>query len=242
MTTTSTKFTLHDGIATFTMARLPANALDLDFLQEMAERWEEMIAHAPRAIVLASEAKLFSAGLDLKAIPFYTNDEVAEMLRRMNRLLSRVYDSPAPLVAAINGHAIAGGLVVALCCDVRIAVAGGSKFGLTEAKVGVPFPIGVMEILKQELAPPDLRYLSLRCHHIGVEDAYRRGIVDEIVAPEELQAKAFSMAVELSQIPASAYVAVRRQQRSHVLKTLQDLISGQISDPLLETWYIQVRG
>ena len=92
-------------------------------------------------MILTGHGSVFSAGLDLKEIPRYDGAQQNRMLARLNKVIHRLYAMPIPVVAAVNGHAIAGGLVLALACDWRVAAETGALFGLTEIRVGVPYPV-----------------------------------------------------------------------------------------------------
>src|SRR5206468_1159438 len=94
-------------------------------------------------------------------VPELPRDELAALARDVNAMFAGWYTFPRPVVTAVNGHAVAGGLVLALCGDVRIGPASG-QFGLTEVKAGIPFPSAAMAIVRGELAPGPLRRLMLR--------------------------------------------------------------------------------
>src|SRR5690349_15689347 len=113
--------------------------MTVELLAELVNALDQLAAQPPRAIVLAGRAGFFSAGVDLKAVPGYGPAEQRQMVEGINRMATATYGMPCPVVGAITGHAIAGGLVFALCCDVRIASTAG-RYGLTEIKVGVPYP------------------------------------------------------------------------------------------------------
>jgi enoyl-CoA hydratase/carnithine racemase len=116
--------TQQDGVATVTLNRGPANAFNIEFVEEILEvlaRVEER--GGVRAIVLTGTASVFCAGLDLKEAPRYDRARQNRMLALLNQLFYRLYGLSVPTVAAINGHAIAGGFVLALACDWRVAVA-----------------------------------------------------------------------------------------------------------------------
>src|SRR5689334_8529697 len=147
-----------NGISTLRLNRPPANALDLPFLTELGDAFTELENQTEvRALIVTGRDKFFSAGLDLKAVPAYSADEQRLLASELNRMVGRLYGLPLPVIAAVNGHCIAGGVIVALCCDYRIAAAGDYKIGLTEARVGVVFPVGPMAVVQGELSAPAAR-------------------------------------------------------------------------------------
>src|SRR5436853_7717728 len=149
---------MNDRIATLRLDRPPANALDLSFISALADTFTELEDRDDlRALIVTGAGRFFSAGLDLKAVPTYSRDEQRALANNLNRMVGRLYGLPLPVVAAVNGHSIAGGVIVAPCCDYRIAAAGDYKIGLTEARVRVPFPVGPMAVVQSELSPPAAR-------------------------------------------------------------------------------------
>src|SRR3712207_6186032 len=125
--------TARGGVAAVEVDHPPANALDPDFLVEVLALLDELHREPPRAVVLAGKYDFFSGGANLKVVPRLSPDEQAEMTGGVNRLFHAFHNPPGPVVTAVNGHAIAGGLILALCGDHRVAGAKG-KFGLTEVK------------------------------------------------------------------------------------------------------------
>src|SRR5215470_19036560 len=103
------------------------------------------------------------------------------MVNALNRAFHSVYACPHPVVGAINGHAIAGGLVLALCCDWRMAAKTPFLAGLTEVRVGVPYPVSAMEVTRQELRPDVARRLVLFGENIASSEAVAAGVFDEAV-------------------------------------------------------------
>src|SRR5271163_4333659 len=137
----------HDaGVVVLTADRPPANAMDIGLLREVLQAIEQLAGDPPRALVLAGRPGFFSAGADLKLVPSYAPQQQREMVASINAMALAIYELPFPVIGAITGHAIAGGLVLAVCTDVRVASSAG-RYGLTEVKVGVPYPqaaIGVV--------------------------------------------------------------------------------------------------
>ena len=154
---------VHQGsIAIVTLRRPPANAMSLELTEEIAGVFQGLgQARSVRSVVLTGQGKSFCAGVDLKTVPNFDEAHQRRMVDALNRAFYAVYSCPVPVVGAINGHAIAGGLVLALCCDWRIAVKTEFLTGLTEVRVGVPYPVGAIEVVRQELRPDVARRLVL---------------------------------------------------------------------------------
>src|SRR3954468_22491186 len=190
----------HDGVAVLTVDRPPANAMDVGLLDEIAAAVDRVAADPPRALVLAGRPGFFSAGADLKAIPHYGPDEQRRSIAGINRMALGVYALPCPVVAAITGHAIAGGFVLALTADHRVASTVG-RYGLTEVKVGVPYPQAAIGVVRAELSPSAARILALGNRLVDAHHCHRLRAFDEVVEPGAVLPRAVEVAHELAQFP-----------------------------------------
>src|SRR5436853_793538 len=167
----------HDGGVTVLSAdRPPANAMDVTLLDELVAALDTVATDPPAALVLAGREGFFSAGADLKLVPTYGDAEQRRMVTAINDMALGVYDLPCPVVGAITGHAIAGGMVLALCTDIRVAAREG-RYGLTEVKVGVPYPQGAIGVVAAELAPHAARRLAFGNGLLGADECLRLGVL-----------------------------------------------------------------
>jgi enoyl-CoA hydratase len=185
--------------------RPPANAINLELLDELVAALEGLAAGVPAAVVIAGRDRFFSAGVDLKAVPGYGPDEHRRMVSGINRMVLATYGMSCPVIAAVTGHAIAGGLVLALCADLRIASLEG-RYGLNEVKVGVPYPQAAMGVVRAELATHAARSLVLN-RLIDGREALRLGLFDEALAPEAVLPRAVELATEMVAFPVDVYAA-----------------------------------
>jgi enoyl-CoA hydratase len=225
----------HDGVAVLRIDRPPANAICLETAREFEVAFAtEAIAQA-RALVITGTGRFFSGGLDLKQVPTYSQAEQRELLGALNRLLAKLYAHPAPVVAAINGHAVAGGFILALATDYRVGPSGAAQFGLTETRLGIPFPAVPMIILHAELAPQDVRYGTLYARSFGPDEAQRRGALDELQPPEAVLARGLEVARDLAGMPAGCYRRVKHQLRRAAIAEI-DAVLATGAEPMLDGW------
>jgi enoyl-CoA hydratase len=221
-----------DGVATVTADRPPANAMDVTLLGELVAAIEQVAADPPQAVVLSGRPGFFSAGADLKAVPSYGPDEQRAMVDGINRMALGVYALPCPVVGAITGHAIAGGMVLAVCTDLRVASSDG-RYGLTEVKVGVPYPQAAIGVVRAELPPAALRLFAFGN---GLHDAatcLRLGVFDEVVEPEAVLPRAQEIARELAAMPAEVYARTKADLRGDLVGRMR---AAAADDPLLARW------
>jgi enoyl-CoA hydratase len=226
---------IDEGIAVVSMQRPPANAIDIALLTQLGTTLRDLEQRGDvAAMVLTGAGKAFSAGLDLKLVPTYDRAQQNELLRILNQALYQLYALPIPTVAAVNGHAIAGGLVLALACDMRVAVDSGALFGLTEVRAGVPFPVAAMAVVKAELSPAAARELVLAGRNHDAGRALALGIVDEPRPAGEVLARSMALARELAAAPRESYGRIKRQLRHAAIAEIEQAQGA--GDPLHGNW------
>src|SRR5512147_1108840 len=201
----------HGAVAVLRLAHPPVNAVDLELGRALERALDETLASDATALVLTGTGRAFSAGLNLKVVPLYGPAEQRAMIETANRVLARLYACPLPTVAAVNGHAVAAGLVLALACDQRVGPDAGALFGLTEARAGIPFPAAAMVIVRAELAPAAARTLTLVARNVDAARAAALGILDELVPAEAVLSRAIAIAEDLGTMPRGAYARIKHQ-------------------------------
>lgn len=222
-----------DAVAVVALARPPVNALTAEFCEDIADALEEAVRDSgTAAVVLAGEGRCFSAGVDLKTVIGYDRAGQDRMLQALNRLFGAAYACPLPLIAAVHGHAIAGGLILALACDHRIGPSAGGQFGLTEVRVAVPYPVAAIEIVRAELAEA-ARRLVLFGRNVGPQEALALKLFDELQPPEMVLARALAVAGEAA-LPRQAFARIKRQLRHDALERIERALTE--GDPLAGAW------
>ena len=138
-------------------------------------------------------------------------------------------------MAAVNGHAIAGGLILALCADHRVCATEG-KLGLTELRAGIPYPVAAISVVRAELSPPAARRLALGATLVDPAEALALGVVDELRPHAEVVPRAVEVATELASLPRGTYTQVKRQLRGPTIDAIDRALAGGAGDPVLGTW------
>src|SRR6185437_10686459 len=224
-----------NGIAVVTLAHGKANALDLELCDALAKKFDELRVSDVRAIVMTGQGKMFSAGVDLLRLSQGGTDYVRRFLPMLHRLYDAVFFHPKPVVAAINGHAIAGGCVLACCADRRIMTRESGRIGVTEILVGVPFPALAFEVVRFAVPPRYLPEFTLSGATYAGDEALRRGWIDELAEPDEVVEDAVAVARELSLLSPAAFAQTKSQIRQPAAERLQQC--GKATDKTVtEIW------
>jgi 3,2-trans-enoyl-CoA isomerase len=213
----------HGPVRELQLARPPVNALDPGLVQAL----RLAVAHAPddgaRALVISGRAGLFSAGLDVPALQALDRAAMRTFWRDFFDLLRTLAASPLPLCAAMAGHSPAGGMVIGLFCDRRIAAAGEYKLGLNEVQVGLPVPPVILAAHRLLIGPRESARLAVPGTMVGPDEALRIGLVDEVVAVEEVTPRARAWCEQLLGLPPLAMSATRRMARAELVALFDDL-------------------
>ena len=193
------------------------NALDLELLLAVIATFGEAPAELP--VVLTGAGRAFSAGVDLRRILLGGSEYTTRFLDALSACFLAVFDHPSPVIAAVNGPAVAGGCVLAAACDRRLISRG--PIGLAELAVGVPFPTAAVEIMRGVLGS-NLSALVLDAQMLEPQDALAVGLVDEIVAHDNLLGRAVELAAIWNALPAGVFTHTKRQLQGPVRARIAD--------------------
>jgi methylglutaconyl-CoA hydratase len=201
-----------DETATITLNRPEKrNALSATMISELLTAFDEIEKKKVRVVIMTGAGATFCAGMDLEtlqAMAQQSPQENQDDSRRMAKLFRRVWSFPRPMIAAVNGHALAGGCGIATLCDFTIS-APEAKFGYTEVKIGF-LPAIVSVFLTRQIGDKRARDLLLTGRLLPAEEAKQLGLVSEIVAPEKLIARAHEFAGQLSAASPSSLSRAKR--------------------------------
>jgi enoyl-CoA hydratase len=212
------KLSREADIAILRMADGKANTMSIEFCREVTARLKEIEASSALAAMITGERAIFSAGVDLRRLLDGGVAYIREFLPALSAMLATAFALPKPLVAAINGHAIAGGCVLACAADRRLMARDAGRIGVTELLVGVPFPPAAMEIMRCALAPQYFEEAIFSGATYSPPDAVSRGLVHEIVEADHLIERALAAAKTLAALPPVAFGLTKRQAREAFLR------------------------
>jgi enoyl-CoA hydratase len=222
-------------VAILRMAHGKANAQSVEFCDAVAMALREQSQSSARAVVLTGTGSIFSAGVDLVRISSEDAGYVRRFLPALNGMFDAAFNLKKPLVAAINGHAMAGGCVLACCADARIMARGNGRIGITEILVGVPFPALAFEIMRFAANPQYFPDMAMSGATYLADDARLRGLIDEVVEPAALMERAIAAAKALGALAPAAFAATKEQLRQQVADNLEKH-GARVDDRVVQIW------
>jgi methylglutaconyl-CoA hydratase len=231
--TFSTLHTAFDaGIATLTLNRPDKrNAISYELIDDLLRALDEVKASSARVLILTGAGKAFCSGMDLdnlKALTGRTPEQNREDSRKMASLFRSLYDFPQPIIAAVNGAAVAGGTGLATLCDFTLAVPE-AKFGYTEVRIGF-VPAIVSTFLLRQVGEKTARDLLLTGRLFSAEEALRIGLINEIVPAEKLLARSRELAAQLMENSPASLTYTKRLLSDHARAELDSQIEAAIGE------------
>ena len=207
------------------------NALSFELLDEFMTALDEVERGPAQVLIIAGAGKAFCAGLDLdelKSLLGKTHDQNVQDSARMAQIFRRLYDFPKPTIAAVNGAAIAGGTGIATMCDFTLAVPE-AKFGYTEVRIGF-VPAIVSSVLVWQVGHKIARDLLMTGRPFDAAEAYRFGLVNEVVAPERLMDRAREFAAQLMENSPSSVRQTKKLINGFISRSLDEQIAQAVED------------
>src|SRR3954462_5455395 len=222
----------HDNVATLTLNRPDKrNALSFQLLDELIVALDEIEKSTAQILILTGAGKAFCAGMDLEELKTLTGKSHAENVadsKKMARIFRRLYEFSKPLIAAVNGAAIAGGTGIATMCDFTLAVPE-AKFGYTEVRIGF-VPAIVSSILVWQVGHKIARDLLMTGRLFDAAEAHRYGLVNEIVEPERLMTRARELAAQLLDNSPSSVRLTKKLINGFLRESLDRQIAQAVED------------
>lgn len=217
-------------VAVVRMAHGKANALDTAMCRDLTAQFGQLERGGYRAAVLTGHGPIFSAGVDLLRLRDGGPGYLDEFLPALSEAFLAVFGCSIPVVAAVNGHAVAGGCILVAACDQRVMNSGHGRIGVTELLVGVPFPVTALEILRFAVGTSQLRELTYFGRTYPAYEALSLGLIDEAEAEASVLPRATAIAGQLAALPPEPLRHTRRQIRG---PALHRIASGRATDDLV---------
>jgi len=224
---------VRDGIAVLSLDRPRANAFSPELVAELSSALAAQTS--ARAVVLTSAVPgMFSAGWDLRLLVDAERPAMEEFVAAYCELVRQVFVFGPPVVAALPGHAVAGGLIAVMGADERLAAEGKGKLGLSEVVLGVSVPQCLMEPFRHVVGARQMERLAATGENLGVDQARAIGLVDAVVPAEELLDRAVERARVLAGLSGAAYAAIKRRSRAAAIARFDQ---ARDHDPFLDFWF-----
>lgn len=216
------------------------NAIDEPLLDELTAACVQLDRDASvRGVLLASaHPKLFSPGLDLVGLLEYDRPAMQRFMGKFAAVVWHLYGLRKPVVAAINGHAIAGGCILALTADHRVLARGGVQIGLNEVRIGVPLPWSVAVLLRAVVAPAALARVALLGRNFADDEALAAGLVDELADGDGFLDSCLRRLEEFAEKDADAVGRTKAWLRAGALQEMQR-DEGRLSGEWLDAWFAE---
>lgn len=225
------------GVAAVVLCRGKVNALDEPTIDELKDRFRELETdEAVRAVVFSGEGKFFSFGFDIPGFLGHSKPDFSRFLTKFTDLYTYLFTYPKPVVAALNGHTVAGGLMLALACDRRIMAGGKGKVALNEIAFGSSVLAGSVEMLRFAVGNRNAEEVLYTGAMYLPEEALRLGLVDEVCSGEELLWKAMAAARDLGGKSQPAFQGMKRLLRGPVAEEMRRCESASIVE-FNDIWY-----
>jgi 3,2-trans-enoyl-CoA isomerase len=226
----------HGDIRELRLNRPPVNAFSPELIGEILQTVEVAPRDGKRALVLSGSPGMFSAGLDVPLLLKFDRSAMAAFWRKFYVLLGALASSPIPIAAAITGHAPAGGTVLALFCDYRIAAERDWKIGLSEVQVGLPLPPVIFAALRRVVGLREAERLAVRGLLMTPVEAAANGLLDEVVPADQVVNRALKWCEDLIALPRAAMEITRRQARVGLVANFAQDTAKEVAEVTAWWW------
>lgn len=231
--------TIHrkEGIASITLKRGKVNALNQVVVDDLYNAFNVLeLEQNINAIILTGQGSFFSFGFDIPEFLSFTKQEFTSYLTSFTGLYARIFSYPKPVVAALNGHTIAGGCMLALACDHRAMITGKARISLNEIDFGASVFAGCMEMLRYWIGEKNSARVLYSGNMYTAEEANVIGLVDEVTTTEELDPCAIRIARELGAKHQPAFASIKLQLRKLAIDEIKRLEPDSIKE-FADIWY-----
>jgi enoyl-CoA hydratase/carnithine racemase len=228
----------HEKVIVLKLNRGITNAINLEFINELGGIIEKATAdsNVNGIVVTSSNEKFFSIGFDIPELFGLSKEDFGNFYGAFNQLSIALYTLPKPSIAVITGHAIAGGCILALCCDYRFIAEGRKLMGLNEIKLGVPIPYPADCILRSIVGTRNAREITDTGDFYEPEQLHHLGMVDKILPIEKVLPESIKKANHFGSFPAQAFEMIKQNRIEMVRKQILEHLAEK-EKYFIECWY-----
>jgi enoyl-CoA hydratase len=234
MSDTGIQVSVVDDIRTLFLSNGRGNALDEEFLNRISIELDAAAADPLRGLVLSAEGSTFCAGLNLVKLYDYDREQMQAVLDALYAVGRQLFLFPRPVIAALNGHAIAGGAYLSLCCDARYMAQGDGKWGLNESALGIAMPACTMEVLRYGVPRRVLEKVLYAGAIYPAFKAVDMGVLDELLEADQLQERARELALSWT-TSVDAFADIKQRLKAPAAAAMEQARAGDCD--WLDLWF-----
>jgi enoyl-CoA hydratase len=228
--------TIDAGVALFSLELGRGNAIDPAFVEAFHAALDEAVRADARAVVITGKGRVFCGGLDLVTLHAFDRAAMDRFVTAFDDLFRRLFAFERPTVAAVNGHALAGGCILAMACDRRVMAGGPYQIGINEVQLGIPFPAAAYEIARRATPAASRSLVLLQGARLSPEEARAAGLIHRLAGERGVVAEAME---EARAFAAAGPAAVRAMKADLVAPALAriDAASEAAKARFLDHWF-----
>lgn len=226
-----------NGIATVMLERGKVNALSEDVVDELHDQFERIEKDdTVRAVILTGKGKFFTFGFDIPGFLSYTIEDFTRYLKKFTDLYAYIFTFPRPVIAALNGHTIAGGCMIAAACDLRIMVTGKAKISLNEITFGSSLFAGSLAILKYLVGTGIAQEIAYTGKMYAAAEALELGLIEKVTSEQDLPTEALEAAQDFARKDGAAFASIKRSLRKPVAEEISRSEDASVRE-FATIWY-----
>ena len=228
---------IDETIATVVLSRPKVNAINETMVEELRKYFQKLaIDPNIKAVIMTGEGSFFSFGLDVPEFLSYSKDSFIKFLFKFTGLYSYIFQFPKPVIAALNGHTIAGGCMLAMACDYRLMVSEKAKISLNEMTFGSTVFAGGVEMLKYWIGERNAESVLYTGARYSAEEAKILGLIDEVVSKDNLTEAAQKIVQGFAEKDGRAFQSIKMLLRTQVVEEIKKRERDSILE-FADIWY-----
>ena len=227
-----------EGVAVVRLSRGTTNAINLELIHDLSDylKVAKEDADISGLVLTSANEKFFSIGFDIPSLINLEEKDFKEFYMAFNRLCLDMYTFPKPIVAAITGHAVAGGCILAICCDYRYISEGKKLMGLNEIKLGVPLPYPADRILRQIVDDRSARRILDTGDFFPSEETLSMGLVDSVLPLEEVLPASIDKVKLIASASLEAFRMIKHNRTEKVAAQIWEALVEK-EKTFIDLWY-----